>query len=305
MPNWCYNSLTVEGDENELKKFDYDFINYNNHNSILFYNKLRYAYVLLQWCKKYEDDKEIDYEMFCKYNMFFIKYLIYKNCDDIDVRLNNLINTTFQMVIDKNIKHKKIFIDEVKWFENYIKPYYEKFEKIIIVNKYEDKYDFINIPTNNLLKYRNERHWFNDVIGTYSIPFEIQCQKSKNTLSYTFETRWSPCDNWIKDIIKIYKNLEFSYYYDECGAMIAGEINGKDGIVEYEFDFIRDTDGSNIEYEKYVNEIETDEELLNYLKNEQELDYDTVIEYYSDGIKKSLIDKVYGKIREVKIIKLE
>ncbi len=61
--------------------------------------------------------------------------------------------------------------------------------------------------------------------------FETSTYRGHSSLYYTFETAWSPPDNWLKAVIKKYPELSFYMRYTEP-ASFTGIITGSDGKVD-------------------------------------------------------------------------
>lgn len=146
---------------------------------------------------------------------------------------NNVINITgnkkdllkFKMDFKGTLHEGKItFLDFVK----------------IIDDESEELKDEWNKSKEMQVRYNNYySYWFNKIgfhkhqkiWGTKWNSICSEPTEYKDSLTYIFDTAWSPCTPIVKELIKTNKHLNFDYEYEETGECFAGQIKSDGGKI--------------------------------------------------------------------------
>ena len=79
-----------------------------------------------------------------------------------------------------------------------------------------------------------------DVYYDRITPEEMGWSKGCESISFTFDTAWSPPRGWFAQVIQLYPELYFELHYEESGCFFAGIMYGENGVLSIdEFDFER------------------------------------------------------------------
>jgi len=69
------------------------------------------------------------------------------------------------------------------------------------------------------------------------------CYKDEQSISYSFDSAWSPPENWLKSVAQLYPDLTFELEYRETGNCFQGIITAQgDGFKNEQQEFIPDED---------------------------------------------------------------
>ena len=68
---------------------------------------------------------------------------------------------------------------------------------------------------------------YHDSIDPDTMGWHEGCTK----ISFNFDTAWSPPEQWLRKVVKIFPSLIFALHYEEPGAWVAGDMIGENGIL--------------------------------------------------------------------------
>jgi hypothetical protein len=107
-------------------------------------------------------------------------------------------------------------------------------------------------------KSENWYSWRESNWGTTEIDKDSICINRFGTdCQISFETKWTPCESWIKNVGQKYSHLSFQLKYHEMSSFCAGKIEIENGVVKAEESY----DESHPEYVDFILEGNTESEI--------------------------------------------
>ena len=82
--------------------------------------------------------------------------------------------------------------------------------------------------SNRLKKEYGYDNWYDWCVDNWGTKWDVDCGEGdwwENTISYEFDTAWSPPEGIYNALVKQYPNLEISWFYREDGMQQAGWLN--------------------------------------------------------------------------------
>jgi hypothetical protein len=67
-----------------------------------------------------------------------------------------------------------------------------------------------------------QAEWRREHWGTEREPVDVDCVENPGCFDFNFLTAWSPCDEWLKRVAKLFPSLNFYLKYDEPGNDVHG-----------------------------------------------------------------------------------
>lgn len=263
MPNWCYNYLRITGDKKEIARFKK--MSKGTFEIVIKKEEIKEKIKNFLKADHYEDDLE--------------EYLRVKQISDEDI-----LSKELRLFKDKkgNWGHKAPEFclsallpcpEEIKHNSSptriITKRQYEAQQKRIA----KGKGNFRDVSlgggiTKEMSKDFKQRfgadNWYDWNVNNWGTKWDADSKNdsdSKTELSYSFDTAWSPPDNWLKNVSAMFPKLEFTLNYEEGGVGFKGEAyafegNFSDNCEEWDG---RNEDDEDEDYEDEEEEVEEEE----------------------------------------------
>ncbi len=235
MPNYCSNTLIVEGSKKDIAKFkkqakgdfevlikkeDIDKEIKNLLNPKDFIDNLEEFVRLSKMSKSDILSKEFNYKE-DKYGNW--------GHEPSDLKFNNFVPMPLEL---ENTRSPMIAISEKE---------YKKQEEAIKNNKLTKQQRAFGVSrclTRKLIKEYKTKfgadNWYDWNVNNWGTKWDVDAtlqNETENTLEYTFDTAWSPPVDWLRKVAKQFPKLTFTMNYKEEGMGFEGEAFGADGEV--------------------------------------------------------------------------
>ena len=212
MPNWCSNSLTIEptneskAAKDQLKKFISD-VKYDGEPVT---SKEAKTYREKYIADNFENIYRNDAEKFVSHSEMPIKEFMEKVLDFTYIKDKKLFNKG-----EECFSMNQIFPIPIEYTQEYKQAEKEEREKALI-----EKYGY--------------KDWYDWNVGMWGTKWNVsdsEIDEDENSVSYGYNTAWSPNCAFFKNICKQYPLLDFTLEYEEEGVgfegtleIVAGEV---------------------------------------------------------------------------------
>ncbi|MFM0417405.1 DUF1281 family ferredoxin-like fold protein [Paraburkholderia aromaticivorans] len=207
MPNYCYNTINISGDTEQLKEFASRHL-------------------------VFEHDERKDQPVTTA-DLEYGKYLNAKlDC-----------NTVIPLPEDLNIQANSLYEDTRTKVQQEIDRRLSNFANVDLSELDDTTRSYID-DTNNMMKvWKKQRsnikkygfaHWYDfccEKWGSKWGAFSAGAVLADGLLVLDYDTAWCPIDGVVKKLIEMYPQFSFQCNYEEPGCAFQGELSGSNGVV--------------------------------------------------------------------------